>query len=991
MQPRDDNRTAFLRWRDAGDLAALTEVFDSVAQELLLIASHVATAGQQPEDLLQQTFLTAIQKADRYDGSRPLEPWLLGILVNFARSSRRQLQRERSGLDVDSDFVLADPAAAVAADELANHVREVIESLPLPQREVMTLHLVHGMTPTEIAHATARPVGTVKSWIHRSLEHVRSRLPAGLVAPFGMLLRGMSRLSNVRQVVLAAAGTATTAAVSTTTAGTATARAPGWRFARHAPWLGGAAIALLGGTSWLLSGGDAPVPAPTPPVAALPAASAAAAPTTAAGEAAPADAARVAAPPAAATAVLTIVGKPDADPFAFTGYVLIPHLPDADLQRGTFTTDERGVYSVRGVPFGIYVLQPDRTDSFPITIDRAEVTVEVPIARGHDVRGRVVDANGRGVGDASVWLTSAALAEDRLQVATTDPTGAFVVHCVPAGRHLAAEHAGFLPSRLVAIAATNPSDAVDVELRLDEAATTIAFEVVEPNGAPVADAMLQLGHCLPRASSAAAKLGELRPPWRGRTDGDGRVVCTVAHTGVPTTLFARSPRTIGVESTVVANPGAPPQRVVLPRGGCVRGQLHEPAAAPRIVIARALGPGLTAGPTTPLWCLPSCATTTNGSYTLSGIPAGRATVRLGAGNDVAERTFDVRDGETIEWSPRLSASGKLTGRIDGIDAELAAGLRVRLRGAAMQSLDADLAADGSFHFDSVPTRDYELVLLPRAPGADFVLHRHYPVRSGDEVRLSSPPETAQLGSVRGIAADASVRLVTLSNARGRYSVAAGDDGRFSFASLPADTYHLVAGRTSPRWYRELQLGTRATIDVGVITPEPTTTVTLTVAEADVSERAPLEVHVRTTDATTMVSFARHRGPPLPLELPRGRWQLELWRQACCIATTVVEVAGEPLAVAMRPARGETVLLSAAPAVPTLALPVIWTITGPAGRRRFFSHRPDSHEAHRPAGLRIVLPLGDHEVAASTGGGPPTTMRFVVPLDPGRRLPPLLLH
>ena len=48
MQIRDDLRMAFLRWRDEGDLAALTTVFDRSAQELLLVASHVASAGQQP-------------------------------------------------------------------------------------------------------------------------------------------------------------------------------------------------------------------------------------------------------------------------------------------------------------------------------------------------------------------------------------------------------------------------------------------------------------------------------------------------------------------------------------------------------------------------------------------------------------------------------------------------------------------------------------------------------------------------------------------------------------------------------------------------------------------------------------------------------------------------------------------------------------------------------------------------------------------------------
>jgi RNA polymerase sigma factor (sigma-70 family) len=205
MQIRDDARAAFLRWRSAGDLTALAHAFDLVAQELLLVASHVANRGLEPEDLLQETFLTALQRADRFDAARPLEPWLVGILVNVARNSRRREHRDRVGFEVAGERPEPDPSDSAAAGELAEHLRAAIATLAVPQREVMTLHLVHGMTPTEIAHATSRPVGTVKSWIHRSRDEVRRRLPTGVLASFGTLLRGMDRLPQLRAAVLDAA------------------------------------------------------------------------------------------------------------------------------------------------------------------------------------------------------------------------------------------------------------------------------------------------------------------------------------------------------------------------------------------------------------------------------------------------------------------------------------------------------------------------------------------------------------------------------------------------------------------------------------------------------------------------------------------------------------------------------------------------------------------------------------------------------------------
>jgi DNA-directed RNA polymerase specialized sigma24 family protein len=69
-------------YRSKNDLGALAEVFDAVSAELLRVARHVAGRGIDPEDLVQSTFLAAIERADTFDVERPLVPWLMGILIN---------------------------------------------------------------------------------------------------------------------------------------------------------------------------------------------------------------------------------------------------------------------------------------------------------------------------------------------------------------------------------------------------------------------------------------------------------------------------------------------------------------------------------------------------------------------------------------------------------------------------------------------------------------------------------------------------------------------------------------------------------------------------------------------------------------------------------------------------------------------------------------------------------------------------------------------
>ena len=63
MSTIDQQFGRFQKTRDARDLA---RVFDATAKSLLEVARHVARDPVEAQDLLQATFLTAIEVADRY-------------------------------------------------------------------------------------------------------------------------------------------------------------------------------------------------------------------------------------------------------------------------------------------------------------------------------------------------------------------------------------------------------------------------------------------------------------------------------------------------------------------------------------------------------------------------------------------------------------------------------------------------------------------------------------------------------------------------------------------------------------------------------------------------------------------------------------------------------------------------------------------------------------------------------------------------------------
>jgi RNA polymerase sigma-70 factor (ECF subfamily) len=195
----------FESFRTTGDADALGAVFDATAPKLLLLAAHLTGDGGAAEDVVQATFLRAMQSAAEFDARRPLWPWLVGILANAAKMERR-----RRGRRVDPERVAAapapnDPSATAAAEETVEQVARAIETMPEPFRAVLALRLVHGLSHPQIARALGIPVATARTRLHRGLAQLREALPAGLAAAVA-LCAGERGLAAVRGVVMERAG-----------------------------------------------------------------------------------------------------------------------------------------------------------------------------------------------------------------------------------------------------------------------------------------------------------------------------------------------------------------------------------------------------------------------------------------------------------------------------------------------------------------------------------------------------------------------------------------------------------------------------------------------------------------------------------------------------------------------------------------------------------------------------------------------------------------
>jgi RNA polymerase sigma factor (sigma-70 family) len=130
---------------------------------------------QDAEDVAQESFVRALRGLPGFDGERSLRPWLLGIAANrcrttLARRGRRPLMVEALADPVDHRPGLADP------EDLAGELARALGRLRPEYRSVFALYHEQGLPYDEIARALDRPVGTIKTWLHRARSELAEDL-----------------------------------------------------------------------------------------------------------------------------------------------------------------------------------------------------------------------------------------------------------------------------------------------------------------------------------------------------------------------------------------------------------------------------------------------------------------------------------------------------------------------------------------------------------------------------------------------------------------------------------------------------------------------------------------------------------------------------------------------------------------------------------------------------------------------------------------------
>ena len=164
-QTADDG--ALVRALKAGEPDAPRQLVERFGGLLFGLCLRMMGQREDAEDVLQETLLRALRGLAGFDGERPLRPWLVGIAANrcrtaLGRRSKRPVAVGNPEEAPDHRPGLADP------DDLAGELERAIARLRPDYRTVFALYHEQALSYEEIAESLNRPVGTIKTWLHRA-------------------------------------------------------------------------------------------------------------------------------------------------------------------------------------------------------------------------------------------------------------------------------------------------------------------------------------------------------------------------------------------------------------------------------------------------------------------------------------------------------------------------------------------------------------------------------------------------------------------------------------------------------------------------------------------------------------------------------------------------------------------------------------------------------------------------------------------------------
>jgi RNA polymerase sigma-70 factor (ECF subfamily) len=189
----------------SGDFEAFSELVNAQKDKLYAFVYKLTGNVEETNDIVQETFLKAIDKIQQFRGDASFGTWLTSIALNqtralFSREKRHDLKpiedylpskqfdehHNHAGAGL---FDWQDPLTILEADEVRRLIDEGLAELPYKYREAFLLRYVEELPVKEVAKAIKQSEAATKSRILRARLALRDFLSKRFEDTYGEEVR----------------------------------------------------------------------------------------------------------------------------------------------------------------------------------------------------------------------------------------------------------------------------------------------------------------------------------------------------------------------------------------------------------------------------------------------------------------------------------------------------------------------------------------------------------------------------------------------------------------------------------------------------------------------------------------------------------------------------------------------------------------------------------------------------------------------------------
>lgn len=177
-----------------GDRAAFDTLYRHSSAHLLGVILRIQSNRAQAEDVLQEVYINVWRAAQSFNPAlSQASTWLVSIARHRAIDSLRRKQTEvntisstvsKGGLDEEDTHDLLDhiaddapgPQEQLERAAEARALQHCMQSLSAEQKSSLALAYYQGLSHTEVAEQMGHPLGSVKSWVRRGMQALKTCL-----------------------------------------------------------------------------------------------------------------------------------------------------------------------------------------------------------------------------------------------------------------------------------------------------------------------------------------------------------------------------------------------------------------------------------------------------------------------------------------------------------------------------------------------------------------------------------------------------------------------------------------------------------------------------------------------------------------------------------------------------------------------------------------------------------------------------------------------